>query len=58
MGGRGSNSGGTLGGRSSSLGSSGGLQIEERGKGDTLTKAGRQAQGENNFITLNIQAGF
>ena len=55
MGGRGSSSGGTLGGRSSSLGSSGGLQIEERGKGDTLTKGGRQTQGENRFITL-IQA--
>ena len=55
MGGRGSNSGGTLGGRSSSLGSSGGLQIEERGKGDTLTKGGRQAQGETCFTTF-IQA--
>ena len=48
MGGR----GGTLGGRSSTLGSSGGLQIEERGKGDTLTKGGRQAQGENCFTTF------
>ena len=57
MGGRGNNSGGTLGGRSSSLGSSGGLQIEERGKGDTLTKGGRKAQGENHFTTL-IQASF
>ena len=57
MGGRGSNSGGTLGGRSSSLGSSGGLQIEERSKGDTLTKGGRQAQGETCFTTF-IQAGF
>ena len=58
MGGRGSNSGGTLGGRSSTLGSSGGLQIEERGKGDTLAKkGGRQAQGENCFTTF-IQSGF
>ena len=54
MGGRGNNS---LGGRSSSLGSSGGLQIEERGKGDTLVKGGRQAQGEICFTT-SIWAGF
>ena len=47
MGGRGSNTGG----RSNSLGHSGGLQIEERSKGGTLTKGGRQAQGENCFTT-------
>ena len=47
MGGRGSNTGG----RSNSLGHSGGLQIEERSKGGTLTKGGRQAQGENYFTT-------
>ena len=47
MGGRGSSTSG----RSNSLGHSGGLQIEERGKGGTLTKGGRQAQGENYFTT-------
>ena len=47
MSGRGSNTGG----RSNSLGHSGGLQIEERSKGGTLTKGGRQAQGENCFTT-------